>query len=245
MGRMGERSHVSGPPPPQRHASASRIPDKDRLIEKLMRDNEELTSTVNELDGRLRAALRDRDELEAELAKGESERITGAVGKQLLASIQEQSALARREREEGSRSHEFLEGIFRELEKQLVAARAERDEMQKSHDRERRAARVKAKEVEERAATAEAERDAVRAECAREKETLLKQFDARIAGLRLEKEQTRHDTALFKKIERDVSEIRELTVSVLGPRAPPSGAHRRIGGPSPYASPAAYDQYDG
>ena len=85
----------------------------------------------------------------------------------------------------------------------------------------------------------------VRAECAREKETLLKQFDARIAGLRLEKEQTRHDTALFKKIERDVSEIRELTVSVLGPRAPPSGAHRRIGGPSPYASPAAYDQYDG
>ena len=85
-----------------------------------MRDNEELTSTVNELDGRLRAALRERDELEAELAKGESERITGAVGKQLLASIQEQSALARREREEGSRSHEFLEGIFRELEKQLA-----------------------------------------------------------------------------------------------------------------------------
>ena len=123
MGRMGERSHVSGPPPPQRHASASRVPDKDRLIEKLMRDNEELTSTVNELDGRLRAALRERDELEAELAKDESERITGAVGKQLLASIQEQSALARREREEGSRSHEFLEGIFRELEKQLVAAR--------------------------------------------------------------------------------------------------------------------------
>ena len=97
MGRMGERSHVSGPPPPQRHASAQRVPDKDRLIEKLMRDNEELTSTVNELDGRLRAALRERDELEAELAKGESERITGAVGKQLLASIQEQSALARRE----------------------------------------------------------------------------------------------------------------------------------------------------
>ena len=139
MGRMGERSHVSGPPPPQRHASASRVPDKDRLIEKLMRDNEELTSTVNELDGRLRAALRERDELEAELAKGESERITGAVGKQLLASIQEQSALARREREEGSRSHEFLEGICRELEKQLVAARAERDEMQSRHDRERRA----------------------------------------------------------------------------------------------------------
>ena len=126
-----------------------------------------------------------------------------------------------------------------------MAARAERDEMQSRHDRERRAARVKTKEVEERAAAAEAERDAVRAECAREKETLLKQFDARIAGLRLEKEQTRHDTALFKKIERDVSEIRELTVSVLGPRAPPSGAHRRIGGPSPYASPAAYDQYDG
>ena len=116
--------------------------------------------------------------------------------------------------------------------------------MQSRHDRERKAARVKVKEVEERAAAAEAERDAVRAECAREKETLLKQFDARIAGLRLEKEQTRHDTALFKKIERDVSEIRELTVSVSG-RAPPSGAHRRIGGLSPYASPAAYDQYDG
>ena len=158
MGRMGERSHVSGPPPPQRHASASRVPDKDRLIEKLMRDNEELTSTVNELDGRLRAALRERDELEAELAKGESERITGAVGKQLLASIQEQSALARREREEGSRSHEFLEGIFRELEKQLVAARAERDEIMSRHDRERRAARVKTKEVEERSASAAAAR---------------------------------------------------------------------------------------
>ena len=151
MGRMGERSHVYGPPPPQRHASASRVPDKDRLIEKLMRDNEELTSTVNELDGRLRAALRERDELEAELAKGESERITGAVGKQLLASIQEQSARAAARG--GSRAGSSRASSA--SSRSRVAARAERDEIMSRHDRERRAARVKTKEVEERAAAAE------------------------------------------------------------------------------------------
>ena len=67
-----------------------------------------------------------------------------------------------------------------------MAARAERERDAGATRPGAPRARVKTKEVEERAAAAEAERDAVRAECAREKETLLKQFDARIAGLRLE-----------------------------------------------------------
>ena len=47
MGKMSDRPAMSGPPPPHVHAQRMRVPDKDKLIEKLMRDNEELTSTVN------------------------------------------------------------------------------------------------------------------------------------------------------------------------------------------------------
>ena len=51
-------------------------------------------------------------------------------------------------------------------------------------------------------ASASAGKDAVRAACDREKEVLAKQFEQRVAGLRLEKEQAKLDKALLRRLEK-------------------------------------------
>jgi hypothetical protein len=59
----------------------------------------------------------------------------------------------------------------------------------------------------------------VRAACDREKEVLAKQFEQRVAGLRLEKEQAKLDKALLRRLEKELSELKALSTSVLGPLA--------------------------
>ena len=67
----------------------------------------------------------------------------------------------------------------------------------------------------------------MRLQCEAEKQALGKQFEQRIAGMRLEKEQAKIDKGVLKRLEKELSELKTLSTSVLGPLArwqqPPGG----------------------
>ena len=64
-----------------------------------------------------------------------------------------------------------------------------------------------------------AAKDKEREQCDKEKEVLAKQFEQRIAGMRLEREQSKLDKALFRRLEKEMGELKSLSASVLGPLA--------------------------
>ena len=70
---------------------------------------------------------------------------------------------------------------------------------------------------------ANAAKEREREVCDREKEQLAKQFEHRVAGLRLEKEQARLDKALMRRLEKELGELKSLSSSVLGPLAQHGG----------------------
>ena len=67
----------------------------------------------------------------------------------------------------------------------------------------------------------------LRLQCEAEKQALGKQFEQRIAGMRLEKEQAKIDKGVLKRLEKELGELKTLSTSVLGPLArwqqPPGG----------------------
>ena len=129
----------------------------------------------------------------------------------------------RSESEETARQYaqdkELLNGLFRELELQLKLARTEREDAVSRADRERRVSTKRIRELEEQLATAHATKDRERDACNREKEQLAKQFEQRVSGLRLEKEQAKLDKALMRRLEKEITELKALSTSVLGPMA--------------------------
>ena len=90
-------------------------------------------------------------------------------------------------------------------------------------ERERRGAAKRIKELEEALSQAVSAKEKLREQCDREKEVLAKQFEQRVAGLRLEKEQAKLDKALMRRLEADLSELKSLSTSVLGPMADTRG----------------------
>lgn len=144
----------------------------------------------------------------------------------------------RSEREELARQHaadrDFLNGMFTELEAQLALARTEREELRKRAERERGVAAKRMRELEEALSAAQFSKDKLREQCDREKEVLAKQFEQRVAGLRLEKEQAKLDKALMRRLETDLTELKQLSSSVLGPMA-----DQRERRPPPYGDPAS------
>ena len=198
--------------------------DKDKMIAKLVHDNEILMKEVESLDASLRETQQAAQELLAQKERLESE---GLVGQRLLETLDQlgvshggADSTARREREELTRKHEadkeFLNTVFRELEAQLAIARSEREEVQSRADRERRASQKRVRELEEALRERDKEALALRAQCDAEKEALVKQFEQRVAGLRLEKEQARLEKQVLRRLERDVGELKALA---LGSRA--------------------------
>lgn len=72
----------------------------------------------------------------------------------------------------------------------------------------------------------------------REKEVLAKQFEQRIAGMRLERDQGKVDKSLLRRLEKELAELKSLSVNVLGPASargaagssPPGGAYGAVEG---------------
>eukprot|EP00327_Prymnesium_parvum_P039222 CAMPEP_0195654390 /NCGR_PEP_ID=MMETSP0815-20121206/33893_1 /TAXON_ID=97485 /ORGANISM="Prymnesium parvum, Strain Texoma1" /LENGTH=243 /DNA_ID=CAMNT_0040798595 /DNA_START=1 /DNA_END=729 /DNA_ORIENTATION=+ len=213
--------------------------EKDQLIEKLVYDNDVLMQEVAHLDEQLRQSHMDNETLERSteqlrLDQRASEQAS-SIAERLVASMEQELKLIRSEREETARQHasdkEFLTGIFRELEAQLSLTRSEREELNTRVERERRAAQKRIRELEEllhaervrRAAQkrireleelSHAERvskEQMRLQCDAEKQALHKQFEQRIAGLRLEKEQAKLDKATLKRLEKELGELKALS----------------------------------
>ena len=118
--------------------------DRDKMIAKLVHDNETLMGEIQGLQHALHRMQQEKEALEA----------SAVVGQRLLDTVTEQSQLDRREREAAAAAarrdyealmeqHEadkdFLNTVFRELEAQLAVTRAEREETQSRAERERRA----------------------------------------------------------------------------------------------------------
>jgi chromosome segregation ATPase len=193
----------------------------------LVHDNEVLMKEVAELDAQLRQAVEEREAAVSAntqlLQEQQEQESTSQVSERMMKSMEAQTEMVRAEREELARQHaadrEFLNGIFSELEAQLALARTEREELHTRSERERRGAAKRIKELEDALAAATTGKDAVRAACDREKEVLAKQFEQRVAGLRLEKEQAKLDKALLRRLEKELSELKALSTSVLGPLA--------------------------
>ena len=167
-------------------------------------------------------ALTSNAELSADKAERES---ISETSSRLLQSMEANVSLVRSEREELKRQHETdketLRGIFNQLEAQVAIAREERSELQSRGDRERRAAARRIRELEEALNEALHSKERMRDACEREKEGLTKQFEQRLAGLRLEKEQARLDKALLRRLEKELTELKSLSTTVLGPLAAP------------------------
>ena len=192
----------------------------------MVHDNEILMKEVAELDAQCRQAVEERDAalaaklaLEQEVARGVAPTALSGLARTMEAQVE----VMRSEREESARSaaadREFLSSMFTELEAQLTLARTEREEGHTRAERERKAANKRIRELEEQLAAATASKDKLREECEREKEVLAKQFEQRIAGLRLEREQAKLDKALMRRLEADLGELKALSASVLGPLA--------------------------
>ena len=120
--------------------------DRDKMIAKLVHDNETLMGEIQGLQHALHRMQQEKEALEA----------SAVVGQRLLDTVTEQSQLDRREREAAAAAarrdyealmeqHEadkdFLNTVFRELEAQLAVTRAEREETQSRAERERPRAR--------------------------------------------------------------------------------------------------------
>ena len=189
---------------------------------------------VAELDAQLRQAVEEREaavsanaQLLSEQQESES---TSSVTMRLTKAMEAQVDLVRTEREELARAHaadrEFLNGVFSELEAQLALARTEKEELHTRAERERRGAAKRIKELEEALTASTVSKEQLRDRCDREKEVLAKQFEQRVAGLRLEKEQAKLDKALLRRLEKELSELKALSTSVLGPFAQRSLYHR-------------------
>lgn len=174
-----------------------------QLIEKLVHDNEILMKEVADLDAQLRQAVEERDAAVSSLKTMQDERqgaeATNELSERLVRTMETQAAAVRAEREELARQHaedrQFLNGIFTELEAQLQLARTEREEANARAERERRTSSKRIRELEEALSAAHASKDRMREASEREKEVLAKQFEQRVAGLRLEKEQAKLDKA--------------------------------------------------
>jgi hypothetical protein len=217
---------ASGPSSARRSARPGWSPpksvlEKDQLIEKLVHDNEVLMKEVAELDAQLRQAIEEREAAVAAnqnlLHEQQEQESTSSIGERLQRAMDAQTEMVRSEREEQAKQHaadrEFMNGVFRELEAQLAFARTEREEMQTRAERERRGATKKIKELEDGLALAIATKDRIRADTDREKEQLSKQFEQRIAGLRLEKEQAKLDKALMRRLEKELAELKALSIA--------------------------------
>ena len=223
MGKMSDRPSSSRTPVNGDRWTPRGPEDKDKMIAKLVHDNEILMKEVESLDASLRETQQAAQELLAQKERLESE---GLVGQRLLETLDQLGVSrggadpARREREEMARKHEadkeFLNTVFRELEAQLAIARSEREEAQSRADRERKASGRRVRELEEALRERDKEALALRAQCDAEKEALVKQFEQRVAGLRLEKEQARLEKQVLRRLERDVGELKALA---LGSRA--------------------------
>ena len=176
---------------------------------------------VAELDAQLRQAIEEREAAVAAnqnlLHEQQEQESTSSIGERLQRAMDAQTEMVRSEREELAKQHaadrEFMNGVFRELEAQLAFARTEREEMQTRAERERRGATKKIKELEDGLALAIATKDRIRADTDREKEQLSKQFEQRIAGLRLEKEQAKLDKALMRRLEKELAELKALSIA--------------------------------
>jgi len=179
---------------------------------------------VADLDAQLRQAVEERDAAVSALKTMQEERqgaeATNELSERLVRTMEAQSAAVRTEREELARQHaedrEFLNGIFTELEAQLQLARTEREEANARAERERRTSSKRIRELEEALSAAHASKDRMREANEREKEVLAKQFEQRVAGLRLEKEQAKLDKSLLRRLEKELSEIRTLSEAFLG-----------------------------
>jgi chromosome segregation ATPase len=195
--------------------------DRDKMIAKLVHDNETLMGEIQGLQHALHRMQQEKEALEA----------SAVVGQRLLDTVTEQSQLDRREREAAAAAarrdyealmeqHEadkdFLNTVFRELEAQLAVTRAEREETQSRAERERRASQKRIRELEELLRERDRETAALRTSFDEKKEQVVKQCEQRIAGLRLEKDNARMDKSVLKKLERDVGELKALA---LGSRA--------------------------
>ena len=176
---------------------------------------------VAELDAQLRQAVEEREAAVAAnqnlLHEQQEQESTTSIGERLQRAMDAQTEMVRSEREELARQHaadrEFLNGVFRELETQLAFARTEREEVQKTADRERRGAAKRIKELEDALALSIATKDRTREQCDREKEQMAKQFEQRVAGLRLEKEQAKLDKALMRRLEKELAELKALSIA--------------------------------
>lgn len=61
----------------------------------------------------------------------------------------------------------------------------------------------------------------------REKEVLAKQFEQRVAGMRLDKGRSEMDKSLLRRLEKELAELKSLSSNVLGPlvtRGSPTGS---------------------
>ena len=189
---------------------------------------------VAELDAQLRQTVEEREAAMSAQATLQTQQVeqesTSEISERLLRSMEAQCAMVKAERDEQSRQHradkEFLNGIFTELEAQLTLARSEREELQSRGDRERRAATKRIRELEEHLAAALADKERQREACDREKQMMAKNFEQRVAGLRLDHDQAKLDKTILRRLEAELKELKELSTSVLGPLArPPRGLH--------------------
>lgn len=202
-----------------------------------------LMKEVAELDAQLRQAIEEREAAVAAnqnlLHEQQEQESTSSISERMQRAVDAQVELVRSEREELTRQHaadrEFLNGVFRELEGQLATARTEREELQTRADRERRGSLKKIKDLEDSLAAATLAKDRAREQCDREKEVLSKQFEQRIAGLRLEKENAKLDKALLKRLESELSELKALSTSILTPLA--NARHHTPYGSAPPSAP--------
>lgn len=203
---------------------------------------------VAELDSQLRQAIEEREAAVAAnqslLHEQQEQESTSSIGERLQRAMDAQTEMVRSEREELARQHaadrEFLNGVFRELEAQLAFARTEREEVQTRAERERRGASKRIKELEDSLALAIATKDRIRADADREKEQMAKQFEQRVAGLRLEKEQGKLDKALMRRLEKELAELKALSLAHAAQRGDvyASDGYRELGS---YASVAGSD----
>ena len=213
------RSSRAGFTPPRGAA------EKDQLIRALVHDNEVLMKEVAELDAQLQSAVAERDALTSAnaglLAERQERETMSQVSERLLRSMEAQVSMVRAERDEHSRQHDAdraaLREIFGQLEAQLAAARAEREELHARADRERRLASKRIHDLERSLAAATAAEAKTREAAERDKESLRKQFEQRVHGMRLDKEQASVDKALLRRLERELAG--EIAASMSDARA--------------------------
>eukprot|EP00967_Tisochrysis_lutea_P143719 scaffold267341_cov30-Tisochrysis_lutea.AAC.3 len=207
--------------------------EKDRLLRKLMHDNEVLMEEVANLDAKMRQLQE-----EAELLRGTNhslQRERAAVDEaaqsqaKLLVAMEESLEQARAQH--GS-ERELLSGIFHELEAQLALARSEREELQLRSESERCEASRRQRELEEDLSRVTQERDRMQSMMEAERISLSRELEQKLAAVRLQHEDAREDKGFLRRLERDMAELKEISASMQ------RESH-------PWAAPESFLPYDG